>query len=1116
MNLHNIHTVSRYEAKLLRRSWLFRIFAILSLLVITFFHLTTQANLFWYQWNMVAMSSSIPFVNIYIFNIAQSVIAIFLAGSFLKRDQKLDTAEVIYVRPMSNADYVIGKSWGIIKVFISLNILALLVAAFINLYVSESPFNLLPYVFYLLTLSIPSLVFILGLSFMVMCFVKNQAVTFVILLGYIGVTLFYLGNIEHGAFDFFALTLPNIFSDISGHPVLSDYLLQRSSFLLLGISLLSFTIALVKRLPHHPKKRILLNTLGIIILLLGIGANLSYLWQFRHNDTLRSRYIEKYQAYNSHDKVNLLSEELIYSQKGNQIFVDAHLTVQNRNHRKINSVLIYLNPTLQVTEVSHEGTKLLFKRDEQILVIDKELTPYQIVDLQIRYEGKVSENIGYLEVQDEEYYDTQTGSSILRFGKRYAFVQNDFTLLTPEVLWYPVTFPPMNPEAPYNIQKNFTHFSLKVIPTEKQTVLSQGTSSQSGDTIIFHNTHRLPSISLAIGNYEKKSITVDSVLFELYHFKGHDYFSKEFTNLKDTLGSIISDIKNQYESRKNRVYPFEKLILAETPVSFASYVRNWKGYSEFIQPEIAFIPERGTILPSGNFKLAKKMQRQRGGGPNRGTIDETEIETRVLRDFITWCFLNESKYEETGNLFVNSIFSSGWNGTSKLNPFDFSGFYFNHANFIYSHNFPVMDILLNTMFKQEENDPWSRWRRRFSGMSDAQKASAFLKEKSFEQAVLDRSLSPEVFYEMLKLKGNYLRNYLTSQIPLADYNKFMTQFMKDYQFKEINFTVLNNSFMRKFNINLMDFIPQWYTINQTPLFIVKGINADKVVVDDYTKYVVQFKIHNPTEVEGIVSVNIEEGEWGRRGRGRQQEKPLQHYIIPAKSYKEIKTLCDERPRNIDINTNIAQNIPSDIVYNFSKINTETKEMTTGMFNTDATLFEYNPKDIIVDNEDQNFHLIESNQKTTLQSIFKKPQEDKYKNLTTWMPPTRWTATVGTNFYGEYINSGYYKKTGNGNNKAEWVAQIETPGFYEVFVYNARIVWGWRREESNMQYYTVKHDDGEEEVSIETNENTQDWVSLGSFHFSPGEAKVILSDKGSNPNQVIYADAVRWVFQNKEK
>ena len=46
------------------------------------------------------------------FQYAQSVIAIFLAGSFLKRDKKLDTAEVIYVRPMSNAIISSGKHGG--------------------------------------------------------------------------------------------------------------------------------------------------------------------------------------------------------------------------------------------------------------------------------------------------------------------------------------------------------------------------------------------------------------------------------------------------------------------------------------------------------------------------------------------------------------------------------------------------------------------------------------------------------------------------------------------------------------------------------------------------------------------------------------------------------------------------------------------------------------------------------------------------------------------------------------------------------------------------------------------------------------------------------------------
>ena len=135
MNIHNINTISRYETNLLRRIWLFRIFAVLSLLLIVFFQISLPSNIFgWYRWGMVAMPSSIPFVNIYLFNIAQSIIAIFLAGNFLKRDKKLDTAEVIYVRPMSNADYIVGKTWGIIKAFVSLNIIALIIAGFIHVF----------------------------------------------------------------------------------------------------------------------------------------------------------------------------------------------------------------------------------------------------------------------------------------------------------------------------------------------------------------------------------------------------------------------------------------------------------------------------------------------------------------------------------------------------------------------------------------------------------------------------------------------------------------------------------------------------------------------------------------------------------------------------------------------------------------------------------------------------------------------------------------------------------------------------------------------------------------------------------------------------------------------
>ncbi|MFR7879984.1 MAG: hypothetical protein ACLU4J_28255, partial [Butyricimonas paravirosa] len=170
-------------------------------------------------------------------------------------------------------------------------------------------------------------------------------------------------------------------------------------------------------------------------------------------------------------------------------------------------------------------------------------------------------------------------------------MQDKFTLLTPECLWYPSTFPPVNPEAPYNIRKNFSNYTLKVIHPNDRTILSQGTPSQSGDTTIFRNEEQLPGISLAIGDYEKKSIVVDSVQIELYNFKGHDFYSEVFPNISDTLAGFLQDVKSEYELRKGRKYPYQKFIMAETPISYTGYVRTWKGNSEQAQPEMVFLPE---------------------------------------------------------------------------------------------------------------------------------------------------------------------------------------------------------------------------------------------------------------------------------------------------------------------------------------------------------------------------------------------------------------------------------------------------------------------------------------------------------------------------------------------
>ena len=85
----------------------------------------------------------------------------------------------------------------------------------------------------------------------------------------------------------------------------------------------------------------------------------------------------------------------------------------------------------------------------------------------------------------------------------------------------------------------------------------------------------------------------------------------------------------------------------------------------------------------------------------QGDMEDIDVEMNVIRDFTRRVLLSEETFQEDGNTFVN-MFSGEWSGTSKLNKYDLSSMYFNYAGSIYSQNFPIIDIVMNTMLKQEE------------------------------------------------------------------------------------------------------------------------------------------------------------------------------------------------------------------------------------------------------------------------------------------------------------------------------------------------------------------------------------------------------------------------------
>ena len=92
MNIHNLKTVACYNSRLLLRSWMFRLFLLFLFLIIILYQVLAQTNIFYgINSGLVTLSSYLPHENAYLFTILQIVPLIFLAGTFLGKERKMDS-----------------------------------------------------------------------------------------------------------------------------------------------------------------------------------------------------------------------------------------------------------------------------------------------------------------------------------------------------------------------------------------------------------------------------------------------------------------------------------------------------------------------------------------------------------------------------------------------------------------------------------------------------------------------------------------------------------------------------------------------------------------------------------------------------------------------------------------------------------------------------------------------------------------------------------------------------------------------------------------------------------------------------------------------------------------
>jgi len=468
----NLKAHAGYEINILFRSWFFRIFAVLAVLFLVTIDLTMFSKLVPTPWMFKGISSFNPYVVTLFLNIGQAALIVFLAADIMKRDKKLDSSQVIQIRSMSNAGYIWGKALGLISAFGILDVFILLVTAVLQLSLGASKINLIPYLIYPLLIILPTMVFSIGLSFWMMRFLRNQALSILLLLGVMAVSMFVLKNQSAAIFDIFALYIPAAYSDFTGITNLNDLLMQRGSILLLGISFLMWVSFAYQRLVQS----FLLHKITLILTIAGFAASFSmgallvggkYEGRDIRTEFKKINRANKEAVHQTTDKCRL---ELTHS--GSAVSVKAELSVSNKTAMPLEQYLLSLNPGLKIDTVAQNGQSLDFKRELHLIRIPlaEPLAPGGKDKLTIHYSGTINDQICYAHIDEDDRAENFT-IWISKIDKKHAFLENDYVLLPPNCLWYPASGLPLGALFPEKNNVQFSKFELTVLTNSKNTVL---------------------------------------------------------------------------------------------------------------------------------------------------------------------------------------------------------------------------------------------------------------------------------------------------------------------------------------------------------------------------------------------------------------------------------------------------------------------------------------------------------------------------------------------------------------------------------------------------------------------------------------------------------------------
>ena len=987
------------------------------------------------------------------------------------------------VHPQGNTEISAGNIFGKLFAFSMVNVLIFAFCGLLNLLFYPKVFNFGYYLFYWLTLNLPTLVFCLGMSTLVTRLTRNQGLSVILVAAILGLLTIPGSVWLNGVFDPLAVRIPNMFSDFTGHVNLGNYLLQRIFILFLGGSLAIFAVIPYPRIHNNKRAALWLVCVALVPLLLAGGLAVIYARGFQSVSDERETFRKVYSKYVQKKVLKIVGNHLRLKETENGgIFVTSRMTVENRDEEAL-PLVFYLNPGLVISSISVDGEPVTFQRDLQVILVDGEILPGETKEVIVSYEGKIDNDFCFLDIPEEKYASPTVNTiDIYRFGYTPAFCEKEYKLLTPECVWYPVSVPPYDSLGFRRVM--FTRYELEVEHDPKLMAISQGeVNRETAGKTTFTFKHGMEGISLCIGNYKKREIEVgfDALTMgqkyynKMSNFVKDDYPTKvSFFYLpeheflldyydcipKNKWQNIIADARNSvgfYGNDGNYLvkrmmnktaldltlqYPYSWITIVEVPCDFHAFTGRTLQQGERVQGGMVFFPEK-KYSEDGLFTSFEDKKQE-----------------------IIYRLNKESELFKRGSCDLRP--------TCKGN-----------TSFVYSDECPLInDVLLLAFYP---NLSWEN-----HSLEIEYYIVDYMKNHSLEEALNDPLLSPYLLDRIIRKKCMELNALLAILIGEKEFHDVYHDFLKQHLFEETTFENFSQEIFTRFNVRLDSIVMNWFRNNELPVFEIDG-HSTYVNEDGYSVY--DCKVLNRGRVPGIIRLDGD-----RLGR-----------IIPPGEGRAIRTCVPDA--NFGIATYFSLNIPSNVELPFERRDVYI-DTTTCFLPIDSASFSIkNENEFIVDDTDPGFTILET-KKFNIASLFGRVElRAKYYN---YPPDDHWGFTIiKDGGYGFPIKGAYYKRAGKGNQNVQWETDLPE-GTYEVFCYQPSKK-NWATDISREYYYSIFDGKEEHEVVLSMDKNDGGWMSLGVFNFHD-KGRVTLSDRDQKHNsankdyspQVVVADAVKWV------